>query len=150
MFDHSKQSWSSKGLDRARLLSEIFSVSCSLPPTHKPKVELVLYWDVASLSHTSQSGKFYLALAHLRFPTRPCSRRCSLALSCKRLNSLVNIPSECLGILGRDGVISVRKGGVGVAGMKRIPDPAHLGGAGSAAELESRSSSSNSSRGAGS
>lgn len=93
---------------------------------------------------TSQSGKFYLARAHLRFPTRPCSRRCSLALSCKRLNSLVNVPSECLGVLGRGGAIRVRNGGVGVVGMKRIPDPAHLGGAGSAAELESSSSNSSS------
>lgn len=51
MFDHSKQSWSSKGLDRVRLFSGIFSVSCSLTPTPKPKVELVVYWDVAGLSH---------------------------------------------------------------------------------------------------
>lgn len=123
-------------------------MSCSLLPTPKPKVELVVYWDVAGLSHTSKSGKFYLALPHLRFPTRPCSRRCSLALSCKRLSSLVNVPSECLGVLGRGGAIRVRNGGVGVAGMKRISrPPAHLGGAGSAAELESSSSSSGSSSG---
>lgn len=43
MFAHSKQSWSSKALDRTRLLSGMFSVSCSLPPTPKPKVELVVY-----------------------------------------------------------------------------------------------------------
>lgn len=110
-------------MDRAGLFSGIFSVSCSLLPTPKPKVELVVYWDVAGLSHTSKSGKFYLALAHLRFPTRPCSRRCSLALSCKRLSSLVNVPSECLGVLGRGGAIRVRNGGVGVARMKRISPP---------------------------
>lgn len=40
MFDHSKQSWSSEGLDRVRLFSGIFSVSCSLPP--HPKLELVV------------------------------------------------------------------------------------------------------------
>lgn len=150
MFDHSKQSWSSNGLGRATLFSGIFSVSSSLPPTPKPKVELVVYWDVTGLSHTSRSGKFYLVLAHLRFPTRPCSRRCSLALSCKRLSSLVNVPSECLGVLGRGGAIRVGNRGVGVARMKPIPDPAHLGGAGSTKELESSSSSSSSSGGVGS
>lgn len=41
------------------------------------------------------------AQPHLRFPTRPWSRRCSRALSRRRLSSLVNVPSECRGALGR-------------------------------------------------
>lgn len=41
------------------------------------------------------------AAAHLRFPTRPWSRRCSRALSRRRLSSLVNVPSECRRALER-------------------------------------------------
>lgn len=80
-------------------------------------------WSSNGLGRATLFSGIFSVSSSLRFPTRPCSRRCSLALSCKRLSSLVNVPSECLGVLG---------------------------GAGSTKELESSSSSSSSSGGVGS
>lgn len=66
MFDHSKQSWSSEGLDPVRLFSGIFSASCSLPHPH-PKLELVVALECGRLlkgDHTrpapyqEKSGEF--------------------------------------------------------------------------------------------
>lgn len=104
-----------------------------------PKSELVRSWERA----TVPAG--LPAAPHLRFPTRPCSSRCSRALSRRRLSSLVNVPSECRGALRRG-----RRAGQGQAGVQaerragRGPR-AHLGGAGRAAQPASSSSGGSSS-----
>lgn len=101
-------------------------------PPPQPNLELVvvlgcgrlLIGDHARPVPYQQVWRVLPQAAHLRFPTRPCSRRCSLALSCRRLSSLVNVPSECLGILGRGGVRGLRvrpNGPVGVAVVKWSP-----------------------------
>lgn len=123
------------------------AVLCVLLAAPHPKSELVWSWGAPWQVHPHPADP------HLRFPTRPCSSRCSRALSRRRLSSLVKVPSECRGALrrgrggGRGGWSGPGRGG---GGRARGPGPrAHLGGAGRAAQPRSSgggSSSSSSSR----
>lgn len=65
--------------------------------------------------------------AHLRFPTRLWSSRCSRALSRRRLSSLVNVPSEC-----RKALWSGWRGGGRVRAGRGRTRGARVGGSGAA------------------
>lgn len=142
--DHSKHNWQPTGLDPAMP----FSASCLLPPQSESGLEVGAgrpHRAMLGLSpppagaHPAPHPPTFPA--HLRLPTRPCSRRWSWALSRRRLSSLVNVPSECRTALGMG---QRGSGGSGSRGA-RLSDAAHLGGAGCALGPPSSSSSSSSS-----